>query len=110
MAKLAKAVFVRDPDRHRTVLLHAGEEPEPRLAALVTNPDAWEDGQLPKAVKEEEGKSDAGDSGNDTPLSDNDDDADKPAAPAAKKTAARKTAASNRSRGRDAADEGTSGD
>jgi hypothetical protein len=105
MAKLIKAVFVRDPERHRTVLLNAGEEPEPRLAALVTNPDAWEDGKPPTEATES--KAD-GDAGND---SGQDDSADKEAAPvAAKKTAARKTAASNRSRGRDAAGEGTSGE
>lgn len=107
MAKLVKAVFVRDPERHRTVLLNAGEEPEPRLAALVTNPDAWEDGKLPEPAKKQaqEATSDTADSGQDKPSEDSDK-----AAPAAKKTAARKTAATSRSRGRDAADEGTSGD
>lgn len=108
MAKLARAVFVRDPERHRTVLLNAGEEPEPRLAALVTNPDAWEDGKLPEPAKKqaEEDASDTADNGQDTPS----EDSDKQAAPTAKKTAARKTAATGRSRGRDAADEGTSGE
>lgn len=83
MAKLAKAVFVQG------VLLLPGEEPEPRLAALVTNPDAWEDGKPPAAAtsKSESASSEAAD--------------DKPAA----KRAARKPA-----RGRDAADEGDSGD
>jgi hypothetical protein len=99
MAKLRKAVHVRDPERHRTVLLLPGEEPEPRLAALVTNPDAWEDGELPDTDAKTDGAYD-GDDKSDT----------KPAASAAKKTAAKKTAASSRSRGRAAADEGTSGD
>ncbi len=87
MATLRKAVFVRDPDQHRTVLLLAGEEPEPRLAALVTNPDAWEDGQLPDL------DTDTADSGKDSSdSSSGGDDKDKETAPA-KKTAAKKTAA-----------------
>jgi hypothetical protein len=96
MAILAKTVFVRDPERHRDVMLAAGEEPEPRLAALVTNPDAWEDGKLPTAAKkaaqersESEGQPGQGE-GSD-------------AKPAAKKTAARTPA-----RGRKSADEGGS--
>ncbi|MER6092445.1 hypothetical protein [Streptomyces bluensis] len=97
MAKLVKAVFVRDPDRHRTVVLHAGEEPEPRLAALVTNADAWEDGKLPAQDADSSGRTS------------DEDDTDK-AAPAAKKTAAKKTAATTRSRGRNAAEQGDSGD
>lgn len=100
MARLIKAVFVRDPERNRTVVLRPGEEPEPRLAALVTNPDAWEDGKLPSA------KDDAADSGKDQ--SSSEDSTDKAAPPA--KPAARKAAAKKPARGRDAADEGTSGD
>ncbi|MFB7738215.1 hypothetical protein ACFC08_28280 [Streptomyces sp. NPDC056112] len=72
MAKLAKAVFVKG------VLLEPGEEPEPRLAALITNPDAWEDGKPPAATKKT--------------ASSDEDGGDKPA------------------RGRDAAEEGNSGD
>lgn len=93
MAKLITAVHVRDPERHRTVLLLPGEEPEPRLAALITNPGCWEDGKLPGTPegdpssddKSEEPKPDQGDDTEDT----------KPAArkQAAKKTAARKPAA-----------------
>lgn len=106
MAKLVKAVFVRDPDRHRSVLLQPGEEPEPRLAALVTNPDAWEDGVLPDLETEPAD----GNAGGDGPGKDSDgEDTPKQAAPAAKKTAA-KRAASHRSRGRDAAEEGNSGE
>jgi len=109
MAKLIKAVFVKDPDRNRTVQLQPGEEPEPRLAALVTNPDAWEDGKLPEAAQQAADTD--GDSGEQDKATDGDADADTPAkaAPAAKKTAA-KRAASSRSRGRDAAGEGDSGD
>lgn len=61
MAILAKTVFVRDPDRHRDVMLSAGEEPEPRLAALVTNPACWEDGKLPAAAKKTSKESDESD-------------------------------------------------
>jgi len=108
MAKLIKAVHVKDPDRNRMVLLLPGEEPEPRLAARITNPDAWEDGQLPEAAQQSavadqndgDGKQD-GDTG--------EDESDK-AAPAAKKTAAPKRAATSRSRGRDAAEQGDSGE
>ncbi|MEZ7005676.1 hypothetical protein [Streptomyces sp. AD55] len=92
MAKLAATVYVTDPDTHQRVMLEAGSEPEPRLAALVTNPDAWEDGKPPTPTKTaatdtENTHSDAADT-----------------KPAAKKTTARKPA-----RGRDAADEGSSG-
>lgn len=94
MAKLVKAVFVRDPDRNRTVILRPGEEPEPRLAALVTAPDAWEGGELPDAAKAEEPQDD---SKKEEPPASGD------AKPAAKKTAARTPA-----RGRKSADEGGS--
>ncbi|WP_329474256.1 hypothetical protein OIE75_40805 (plasmid) [Streptomyces sp. NBC_01723] len=104
MAKLVQAVFVKDPERNRTVVLRPGEEPEPRLAALVTNPDAWEDGKLPAAVNDD---SSAAASGTDQPS--RDDSTDKADPPAAK-PAARKPAAKKPARGRDAADEGTSGD
>ena len=108
MAKLVKATFVKDPDRHRTVLLLPGEEPEPRLAALITNPDAWEDGQLPEPADPDTTAS-SGDDG-DKADDDSSEDTPKKAAPAAKKTAAKKTAATGRSRGRDAADMGDSGE
>ncbi|MFB7312977.1 hypothetical protein [Streptomyces sp. NPDC056192] len=97
MAKLSKAVYVRDPDRNRTVILQPGEEPEPRLAALVTNPDCWEDGKVPvvqESVTEAQSEESAPDKGDDT----------EDTKPAARKTAARKPA-----RGRTAAAEGTSG-
>ncbi|MEU5323000.1 hypothetical protein AB0G67_40550 [Streptomyces sp. NPDC021056] len=104
MAKLIKAVHVRDPERHRTVLLLPGEEPEPRLAALVTNPDAWEDGELPEAAQETADDSGTGDA------KDDGDDGDQPKAAPATKTAAKKTAARKPARGRDAAEVGDSGE
>lgn len=106
MPKLVKAVHVRDPDRNRTVLLLPGEEPEPRLAALITNPDAWENGELPSP----DTASDSGDSGDSGDSHGDGGDTPKQAAPAAKKTAANKTTASSRSRGRAAAGEGDSGE
>jgi hypothetical protein len=93
MAKLAATVHVRDPRTHQMVQLDAGTEPEPELAALVTNPDAWEGGKLPTAAKQTASSS--------TSTSDED---------SGDKTAARKTAAKKPARGRNAADEGTSGD
>jgi len=106
MAKLVKAVHVKDPDRNRTVLLLPGEEPEPRLAAQVTNPDAWEDGQLPDTAT----SGDGGTGDNDKDSDDGQPSEDTPkAAPAAKKTAARKSAATKPARGRDAADKGDGG-
>jgi hypothetical protein len=87
--KLAASVYVTDPDTHQTVLLEAGTSPEKRLADLVTNPVAWEgeDTEGNETVEDTSESSDAEDA--------------KPAA----KRAARKPA-----RGRDAADEGTSGE
>ncbi|MYU11495.1 hypothetical protein GTZ78_12480 [Streptomyces sp. SID8361] len=40
--RLKAAVYVQDPATREELILLPGEEPEPRLAALVTNPDAWE--------------------------------------------------------------------
>jgi hypothetical protein len=109
MPKLITAVFVRDPDRHRTVLLQPGEEPEPRLAALVTNPDCWEDGKLPEPVEAPDGDNTDGDSADDSSKPEADPETDK-AAPAAKKPAARKPAAPKPARSRTAAAEGVSGE
>lgn len=121
MAQLRTTVFVQDPDTRQTVELDPGTCPEPRLAALVTNPAAWVDGKLPRLKTQ--AKPDAGKNpeGADGPSGDGPDAAsgdgsgpdsetgdptateDKPAArtTAAKKTAAKKTAA--------AAAEGTGG-
>ncbi|KIF66295.1 hypothetical protein HY68_36965 [Streptomyces sp. AcH 505] len=93
-AQLKGTVYVTDPDTHQTVELAPGTLPEPHLAALVTNPSAWEDGELPvfpggdTPPVEPEAPTDPGnpaDPGEDT----------KPAVKkqAAKKTAARKTTA-----------------
>lgn len=96
MAKLAATVHVRDPRTHQMVQLDAGTEPEPELAALVTNPAAWEDGKLPTTAKKTATTS--------TSSSDNDGDS------GGDRTAARKTAAKKPARGRNAADEGSGGE
>lgn len=115
MAQLASTVYVQDPDSHQTVTLDPGTSPEPRLAALVTNPAAWVDGKLPRLPKKTAGSKEGGDptgdgqddaSGDNSAASAGSDQADPPA----RKTAASKRAASKPARGRDAADEGTSGD
>lgn len=93
-AKLVATVHVRDPRTHQMVQLDSGTEPEPELAGLVRNPDAWEGGKLPTAAKK---AADTSASSSD----DSEDDGDKPAA----KRAARKPA-----RGRNAAGEGASGE
>ncbi|MCX5000996.1 hypothetical protein [Streptomyces longwoodensis] len=115
MAQLAATVYVQDPQSHQTVTLDQGTSPEPRLAALVTNPAAWVDGKLPRLPKtqtKQEGP-DQGPTGAGQDDASGDDSAadgeDADTASAAKKTAARKSAATSRSRGRDAADEGSSG-
>lgn len=120
-AQLSRPVYVKDPDNHQTVLLHPGTSPEPRLAALVTNPAAWVDGKLPRLpkTKTEGGSSPSGndpgaasgDEPGDTSSADTQSDETTPAdgdasddtKPAAKR-AARKPA-----RGRTAANEGTGG-
>lgn len=51
MARLASDTWVKDPRTRLMVHLRAGEEPSPEYAALVTNPDAWEDGKLPSSAK-----------------------------------------------------------
>ncbi|MCX4885869.1 hypothetical protein [Streptomyces sp. NBC_00847] len=109
MAKLVKAVHVKDPDRNRMILLLPGEEPEPRIAALITNPDAWEDGQVPAAAASDSQDASDDGAGDGSQSSDSDTEDTPKAAPAAKKTAARKTAATKPARGRDAAEKGDSG-
>ncbi|MET7713668.1 hypothetical protein [Streptomyces sp. NPDC005407] len=111
-AQLAATVYVKDPVTHQTVTLHPGTLPEPRLAALVTNPAAWVDGKLPRLPKTQ----DQGGTGERSPGGDGPDGASGAASdpsaadpksapepaqgdgsqetkPAARKTAARKTAA-----------------
>ncbi|MFC7794649.1 hypothetical protein [Streptomyces cinereoruber] len=116
MAKLARAVHLRDPQRNRDIVFEPGEEPAPEYAVLITNPNCWEGGKLPTAVKRhltaQNSTSDTGTSqaqeGNDPDAASGDgsgpdpDDADttddpddKPAPRAtAKKTTTRKPAAS----------------
>ncbi|WP_045562746.1 hypothetical protein [Streptomyces sp. FxanaA7] len=115
-AQLAATVFVRDPETRQMVELHPGTLPEPRLAALVTSRAAWVDGKLPRLPKTTPENPDVpqgpgggpdGDSGAaSTPDGPEQPALDDQAAPAAKKTAAKKTAATSRSRGRNAADTG----
>ncbi|MGW3118527.1 hypothetical protein ACWDBW_15550 [Streptomyces sp. NPDC001107] len=40
--RLIAAVYVKDPATHEDLILLPGECPAPEIAALVTNPDAWE--------------------------------------------------------------------
>ena len=99
MAKLAKTVFVTDPERAGvSVRLDAGQEVPEHLESAVTNPDAWEDGKLPTAAKkaaEEQTES----TPEPSPTSDDSEDT-KPAA---------KRAANRPARGRKSvADEGSS--
>lgn len=124
-AQLAATVYVTDPDTHQQVRLEPGTCPEPRLAALVTAKNAWIDGKLPRlpktAEKKAEGDQDPTGDGQDGASGDTSqapgdgdqptlDDSPQEAAPAAKKTAARQSAARKPARGRDAAEQGDSGE
>ncbi|MEW2402135.1 hypothetical protein [Streptomyces sp. NPDC046862] len=116
-AQLNSTVYVQDPDTRQTIELAEGTSPEPRLAALVTNPAAWVDGKLPRLPKAkteqtgQEGEGPTGDGQDDASGANSEaSDADNETATAAKKTAARKSAATTRSRGRNAADLGDSGE
>jgi hypothetical protein len=40
--RLKAAVYVQDPATREELILLPGQCPEPEVAALVTNPDAWE--------------------------------------------------------------------
>ena len=100
-ARLASTVYVKDPTTRQTLILDEGTSPEPRLAALVTNPSAWVDGKLPRAPKTtpDGGPSAAGQddaSGDDSvaadPTSDDTATGSEDTKPAARKTAARKPA------------------
>ncbi|MER6844846.1 hypothetical protein [Streptomyces platensis] len=94
MARLAATTHVLDPATHQMTVLPEGTEPEPHLAALVTNPACWEDGKLPTAAKKA-----AQEQTEPEPPSDG-DEGDKPAT-------AKKAAANRPARGRkSAADEG----
>ncbi|MFD8379096.1 hypothetical protein ACFV2X_11245 [Streptomyces sp. NPDC059679] len=40
--RLIAAVYVKDPSTREDLVLLPGERPAPEIAALVTNPDAWD--------------------------------------------------------------------
>jgi hypothetical protein len=42
MPHLIAAVYVQNPATHEELVLLPGESPAPEIAALVTNPDAWD--------------------------------------------------------------------
>jgi hypothetical protein len=42
MPHLIAAVYVQDPATREELILLPGECPDPRIAALITNPDAWD--------------------------------------------------------------------
>ncbi|MFH9662312.1 hypothetical protein ACH4NF_04255 [Streptomyces sp. NPDC017248] len=50
--RLIAAVYVKDPTTHEDLVLLPGESPAPEIAALVTNPDAW-DGPMPEDAETE---------------------------------------------------------
>ncbi|MET8679980.1 hypothetical protein ABZW18_20950 [Streptomyces sp. NPDC004647] len=52
MPRLIAAVYVQDPATREELILLPGECPDPEIAALVTNPDAWD---VPPDVKGWEG-------------------------------------------------------
>ncbi|MFF7586734.1 hypothetical protein ACFZCK_04475 [Kitasatospora purpeofusca] len=53
--RLAAAVHIEHPVSRERLVLEPGTEPEAEVAALITNPAAWEDGELP-TFEEESGK------------------------------------------------------
>ncbi|MEV0438430.1 hypothetical protein AB0I84_11120 [Streptomyces spectabilis] len=52
MARLTTAVHVQHPTTMEWIVLAPGDEPEPALAAEITNPHAWEDGEVPDSSPE----------------------------------------------------------
>jgi hypothetical protein len=42
MPHLIAAVYVQDPATRECLILLPGESPDPGIAALITNPDAWD--------------------------------------------------------------------
>ncbi|WP_328747203.1 hypothetical protein OHT57_16720 [Streptomyces sp. NBC_00285] len=40
--RLKAAVYVKDPTTYEELILLPGDSPEPEIAVLVTNPDAWD--------------------------------------------------------------------
>lgn len=96
-ARLVATTHVLDPETHQMTELPAGSEPPSHLAALVTNPDAWEDGKLPTAAKKTA-------EGSTEPQTESGKDEDEGTKPAAEKKAAARPARGRKS----AADEGSS--
>ncbi|MDJ0464992.1 hypothetical protein [Streptomyces sp. H27-C3] len=47
MPRLIATVYVKDPETFQWVTCEAGTEPEPRLAALILTPSAWEGSEAP---------------------------------------------------------------
>ncbi|WP_431770901.1 hypothetical protein [Streptomyces cucumeris] len=41
--RLKAAVYVQDPSTREELILLPGECPDPEVAVLITNPDAWEE-------------------------------------------------------------------
>ncbi|MEV4907049.1 hypothetical protein AB0N46_20720 [Streptomyces albidoflavus] len=63
--RLKAAVYVRDPSTREDLILLPGECPDPEVAVLITNPDAWEDqpedGDDPVSVAKSEQSADQAD-------------------------------------------------
>ncbi|MFJ5304169.1 hypothetical protein [Streptomyces sp. NPDC088350] len=53
-ARPAPAVRIQHPGTREPIVLQPGEEPEPEVAGLITDPDAWEEGILPELPLPEE--------------------------------------------------------
>ncbi len=58
MGRLAAAVHLDHPVTRERIILQPGDEPEPEVAALITNPDAWEPDETDDEVPEEDQASD----------------------------------------------------
>lgn len=59
--RLKAAVYVQDPSTREELVLLPGECPEPEVAVLITNPDAWaelpgdgDEADVPVSVEKEE--------------------------------------------------------
>lgn len=42
VSRLIAAVYVQDPETREDLVLLPGESPPPEIAALITNPNAWD--------------------------------------------------------------------
>ncbi|WP_033819801.1 hypothetical protein [Kitasatospora sp. MBT63] len=52
-ARLAAAVHLDHPVTRERLVLQPGDEPAPEVAALITNPDAWEPDDEPGDQEQE---------------------------------------------------------